>query len=82
MIRRSSRSSDSGDIVLGLVLLVIGVPFYLAPTLIALARGHNNVAPVFVVNFFLGWALVGWVIAMAWAFTDLKHLENRRRSYL
>ena len=68
--------------MLVLVAWVFGLAFYLTPTLIALARRHNNIAPILIVNFFLGWTFVGWVISLTWAFTELKHLENRRRSYL
>jgi hypothetical protein len=73
---------EGGRVIVGLLLLVFGLAFYLAPTIIAIARGHNNIAPIAVVNFFLGWLLIGWVIALAWAFTDLKQLERKRRSYL
>lgn len=73
-----SLSSTPVMVAVGLFALCV----YFAPTLIALARGHINISPILVVNFLLGWLLVGWVIALAWAFTDLKHLEHRRRSYL
>jgi hypothetical protein len=33
--------------------------------------GHNkrNAAGIFLVNFFLGWTIIGWVIALFWACT-------------
>jgi hypothetical protein len=62
-----------GDAAIGGVLLigliVFGLAFYFAPTIIALLRGHPNMAPIMVVNFFLGWSLIGWVVALSWAFT-------------
>jgi hypothetical protein len=61
-----------------LVWVVAGMVFYFAPTLIALLRGHPNMAPIIVVNFFLGWTLVGWVVALAWAFTAQ---ERHRADY-
>ena len=38
---------------------------YFLPTLV----GHNkrNVLSIFLVNFFLGWTVIGWIIAMVWA---------------
>lgn len=66
----------------GIVQIVFVVAFYMAPTIVAVARGHNNIAPIAVVNFLLGCTVIGWIIALSWAFTDLKHLESRRRSYL
>jgi hypothetical protein len=85
--RRQSRAARDDDdegysTPVKLAVGLFALCFYFAPTVVAVARGHNNIAPILVVNFFLGWVIVGWVIALAWAFTDLKHLENRRRSYL
>lgn len=47
----------------GLTLIAI----YLAPFIIALARGSKRTGGVFVINIFLGWTVLGWVIALAWA---------------
>jgi len=66
----------------GFLCLAFCLAFYFTPSIVAIVRRHNNIAPILVVNFFLGWLLVGWVISLAWAFTDLKQLENRRRSWL
>lgn len=48
---------------------LVGFAFYFLPSIIAAARSHPNMVPIVVVNLFLGWLLVGWVIALAWAFT-------------
>jgi hypothetical protein len=47
--------------VLG-VMLLFGL--YLLPSIVAGARHIPNVGAVIVVNFFLGWTLVGWVVAL------------------
>lgn len=52
-----------------LVLLLL-TAIYFAPGIVATVRHHKNTAPIIVVNVFLGWTLIGWVIALAWAFTD------------
>jgi len=78
----SVSGSDAGRGLARGVVYLFAIGFYFAPTIVAVARGHNNIAPIFIVNFFLGVVLVGWVIALSWAFTDLKHLERKRRSYL
>lgn len=53
------------------VIILIGaimiVPYFL-PTIIAMMRGHHNKFPIFLVNLFFGWSLLGWVIALIWAF--------------
>jgi hypothetical protein len=38
--------------------------FYFLPSIIALARSKRNTLSIFILNFFLGWTLVGWVIAL------------------
>jgi hypothetical protein len=52
-----------------LVLLLAGFVAYWAPTIVAVMRKDQlpNVWSVLVINFFLGWTLVGWVVALALA---------------
>jgi hypothetical protein len=40
---------------------------YFLPTVIALLRGAAGFGGVFVINLFLGWTFIGWIIALAWA---------------
>ncbi|MFG2674398.1 superinfection immunity protein [Streptomyces sp. NPDC048445] len=40
---------------------------YFAPTVVAFARGVSNSGSILVLNLFLGWTLVGWVVALAMA---------------
>jgi hypothetical protein len=49
------------------ILLILLVAAYLMPTIIASVRGVPNLGSVIVVNLFLGWTLVGWVVALAMA---------------
>lgn len=53
------------------IVLLLGVPLmvYFAPTALAVARGHHNEAPIFLLNLFLGWTFLGWVAALIWAVT-------------
>jgi hypothetical protein len=44
-----------------------GFIFYFLPSLIALARSKRNLLAIFLLNCFLGWTLVGWVVALVWA---------------
>ena len=44
-----------------------GFVFYFLPSIIALARSKRNTLSIFLLNFFLGWTLVGWVVALVWA---------------
>ncbi|WP_286776182.1 MULTISPECIES: superinfection immunity protein [unclassified Pseudomonas] len=48
---------------------LITVPLlYMLPTIEAKLRGHTNIASIALVNLFLGWSLIGWVVALVWAF--------------
>lgn len=49
--------------ITGLVCCLI----YFAPTAIAAMRQHHQIGVVIAVNVFLGWTLVGWVVALAFA---------------
>lgn len=49
----------------GVFLLFIAIAFiYFLPTIIAFARGKSNRTNVFIVNFFFGWSIIGWIIAL------------------
>ena len=60
----SSSGAGGGGAVFG-VFLLIGV--YFLPTIVAVSRKVTNQGSVAVINFFLGWTLLGWVVALAMA---------------
>jgi hypothetical protein len=43
--------------------------FYLGPAFTAHRRQHHNRAAITVLNVFLGWTVLGWIIALVWAYT-------------
>lgn len=47
-----------------LAVLTLG---YLLPTAIAYQRRHTNTLAIFLLDFFLGWTLLGWVAALVWS---------------
>lgn len=49
-------------------LMVCLIALYFAPA--AAAWGKRSFGSVMAINFFLGWTLVGWVVALAWALKD------------
>ena len=60
-------STDSGS---GLtIIFLIAIVIYFLPAIIASSRHHRNQNAIFVLNLFLGWTLVGWVIALVWSNT-------------
>jgi hypothetical protein len=48
-----------------LVFAIVGAYFF--PTIVAAARKVPNQGSVFVINLFLGWTLIGWIVALAMA---------------
>ena len=51
----------------GIILFILSLAFYFLPTIIALIRGHRNTLAIFLLNFFLGWTFIGWVVSLVWA---------------
>lgn len=54
---------------IGIVLFILSLALYFLPTIIALLRGHRNALAIFLLNFFLGWTFIGWVVALVWSAT-------------
>jgi len=54
-------------------LIIVGIGLYLLPTLIAAARDKTHgAAGVFLLNIFLGWTLIGWLVAFMWACSAMR----------
>ena len=53
-----------------IIVLILSIALYFLPTIIALIRKKRNTVAILLLNFFLGWSLVGWVIALVWASTS------------
>jgi hypothetical protein len=51
------------------VVLVFGILFsvYFFPWIVSKMRESSKSTGVFVLNLFLGWTFLGWVIALVWA---------------
>lgn len=50
-----------------LVILVGLVVIYFAPSIRAAKAKKRNTKAIFALNLFLGWTLIGWVVALVWA---------------
>ena len=63
----------AGGIILLLIILIgiaIGFCVYAIPTFIAFSRKHRQRGPILVINFFLGWSVVAWVLTLAWSLSN------------
>lgn len=50
------------------IFFINGAALYFYPAIIAARREHKNKTSIVLVNLFLGWTLLGWVVALAWAY--------------
>ena len=54
---------------------------YWLPTLIAIVRQTPSALGIAVLNFFFGWTVIGWIMALVWALASHPHIiviENGR----
>lgn len=67
-----------GALFIGLLFLSANTPgvgltpvfvvlIYLVPTLVAVLRDKRHPGGVVIVNLFLGWTIIGWIVALAMA---------------
>ncbi len=51
-----------------IVLIVISI-IYLLPSIIAVERKNDSKLLIILLNVFLGWSVICWIIALIWALT-------------
>lgn len=61
-----------GGYLLGLALSLV---CYFLPLMIAFYRNHEKYTTIFLLNLFLGWTLVVWVVCLIWSLFG----ETRKR---
>ena len=60
------------------LFIVAFAAIYLLPSLVAWYRRHHQGGAIIVLNLFLGWSLLGWVVALVWALTAVRpHRDGR-----
>lgn len=65
----SNPASITWDILF-VLYLVIGLVILLLPTWVALWRRRPGAGKILLVNLFLSWTVIGWVLALIFAFRD------------
>lgn len=61
----------AADLVTGLFVVGAFLALYLLPTIVAETRHVSSIGSIAVINIFLGWTLVGWVVALAMAVREV-----------
>jgi len=57
---------------LAFLMAVTAFILYFAPTFVAAKRKHPNGTPIALLNIFLGWTFVGWLVALIWSASAIK----------
>jgi hypothetical protein len=52
------------------LLVTLALVFYMLPTVIAKVRGARYGQTILLINFFLGWTVLGWLAALIWAIVE------------
>lgn len=67
-------ASAAGDAAVGtgiglmlLVWIALGAALYFLPSILAYLRKKQNFVSILLLNAFLGWSLIGWVVSLVWA---------------
>lgn len=60
------------------LILLFGLTFYFLPWLVAVMREHHQAGAIAVLNLFLGWTFIGWVVALVWAATAVRPVDAER----
>jgi hypothetical protein len=67
-----------GSAIGSVVFMLVLVAAYFIPTIVAAQRGIPNAGPVAIINLFLGWTFIGWVVALAMAVAGERPSTQRR----
>ena len=60
--------TDQPPNAIGVALVLLLV--YITPWSIARRRNHKNAQVIGILNLLLGWTVIGWIIALVWAYTQ------------
>jgi hypothetical protein len=60
---------DSSSIIF-LLIILLGVIIYFIPAINAYSKKKANASAVLTLNLFLGWTLIGWIVALVWSSTE------------
>ncbi|MGH9551753.1 MAG: superinfection immunity protein [Terriglobales bacterium] len=58
-----------------------GFVLYFLPTIVAALREKHDKVSIFLLNFLLGWSLIGWIVALVWACKEDRviYVQNPQR---
>lgn len=66
--------------IFGLTFFLVLIALSFIPVIIAVVRKHNDTILIFLVTFFLGWTLIGWIIAFIWSLSSNVQGNNQNNN--
>jgi hypothetical protein len=45
----------------------MGFAMYFLPSILAIVRNKRDTTAILLLNLFLGWSVIGWIVALVWA---------------
>ncbi len=60
---------------LAILLSIISVGYFV-PTTVAIIKKKTDTTAIVMLNLFLGWTFIGWVVALVWATRQDVKLSN------
>lgn len=70
-------STGSTFLMIGILISfsIFGLILYFIPTFIAEDKKHKNREAIGLLNFFVGWTFIGWVICLVWASSNQEPIK-------
>lgn len=57
---------------MGFLFVVTTFLLYFVPLMVASKRKHHQIGAIAVINIFLGWTFIGWILALAMSLSAVK----------
>ena len=64
------------NLIWGFIIWAL-ISVYTLPSLIAYSDNHRSRHVICIINLFLGWTWLGWIICLIWVFTDQRYELNK-----
>lgn len=58
------------EVLVGFIVLAVCFVLYFLPACVAGFRKHPQIVPITLLNVFVGWTFIGWVVALVWSSTN------------
>jgi predicted membrane channel-forming protein YqfA (hemolysin III family) len=59
-----AKKEEEMSAIFGIIAILI---FYFLPAIMAYSNKKKNAQAITVLNVFLGWIIIGWIVALIWA---------------